>query len=135
MSIDLLNTCASCVYAHSGTDEKIYCDFNDNEEVNAGHTCSAYKYDSEIEYKARPSNWDMTCEDCDHYEPDEGVCKLDEESRQWGESMRGRSCFDRACDNFKKRCEDEDSDDDDEPMRGRPCDENGYLANDEGEWE
>lgn len=124
MSIDLLNTCASCVYAHSGTDEKIYCDFNDYEEVNAGHTCSSYKYDSEIEHKARPANWDMTCENCDHYEPVEGLCKLNEESRSW---------FDSVCDDFKKRC-DENSDDD-EPMRGRPCDENGYLANDEGEWE
>lgn len=124
MSIDLLNTCASCVYAHSGTDEKIYCDFNDYEEVNAGHTCSAYKYDSEIESKARPANWNMTCEDCDHYEPVEGLCKLDGESRSW---------FDSVCGGFQKR-HDENSDDD-EPMRGCPCDENGYLANDEGEWE
>lgn len=54
MSIDLLNTCASCVHSASGSDGGVLCYMGDPDEVKPGYTCEAYELDKFMNLKLIP---------------------------------------------------------------------------------
>lgn len=102
MSIDLLNTCASCVHSASSTDGGVLCMNGDPDEVKPGHVCDQYELDEHMDLKLLPEDYWKTCNDCQHYDPAEGICTKNGEERHY---------LDDKCESFeqetdtKKECE------------------------------
>ena len=82
MSIDLLNTCASCIHSRDCDDGIIWCYLYD-ETVKVNHVCDDYELDKDMNLKLLPEDYFKTCNDCQHYDSMDGICTKNGEERHF----------------------------------------------------